>query len=76
MDPAVYRRIGANLHVILNDHSAQLRDREESAARMRETESLLTDTSARMEHNACANEGMAHAHMRAYPRVFADDDTA
>src|ERR1019366_6034959 len=62
---AVDRRIGADLHIVLNDHAPNLRRLPVAFRVEHETESVLPQSRARMNDDSIADQGMRDADMRA-----------
>jgi len=55
---AVHRRVGADLHIVLNDHAADLHLLQDALAADRIAESVLADAHAGMQNDAVAQQCM------------------
>ena len=67
-------RVGADLHVVLDDDAADLRHLEVALRPHGEAEAVLADAHARMEDDPVAEEGMGDRHVGADRAVAADLD--
>src|SRR3546814_6825047 len=56
---AVDRGVGTDLHIVLDDHAAELRHQERPVAIHLEAEAGLPDPHPRVEENPCADNGVA-----------------
>src|SRR5690606_38324883 len=69
---AVYGGVGADFHVILDDHPPDLRNREVALRTYREAEAILADAHARVQNDAVAHQRVRHARVGADEAVAAD----
>ena len=76
---AVYRRAGAYLDVVLNNHSADLRNLDVSLTAHQVTEAILADLATGMDDDPIADQSIAQARsgsdraIASYPHIGADD---
>src|SRR5262249_5759277 len=70
--PAVDGGVGADLHVVLDDDAADLRDLEVAARAHGEAESVLSDAHSRVNDHAVADERVGDGRERADVAVAAD----
>ena len=70
---AVDRRVGADVHAILNDHPAEAGEGTVVRCRLRAS-TILADPDAGMDDDGVSNQRMSDGHMRANGAVAADPD--
>ena len=61
----VHGGVGADLHVVLDDHAPDLRHLQMALRTHGEAEPVLPDAHARMEDDPVADEGVGHGHVGA-----------
>src|SRR5689334_23209883 len=57
---SIHAAVGANLHVVLDDHAADLRHLEVALAAHGEAKAVLADPHAGMQDHPVADQGMRH----------------
>ena len=72
--PAIDRRPGADLHLVLHDDAAHLRHLAVAIWPHHKAESVLPDTATRMDDHAVANEGMDDRGVRSDRAIAADSN--
>jgi hypothetical protein len=70
--PTIYRRIGANFNVILNNYSPELRDCQEPIFCLREAEAFLPSAYSWMQADARSEQRVADADVSTNPAILAD----
>ena len=71
---AIDRAVGADFHIVLDDHPAKLRDGQKALRRDGEAETLLADPRARVNVDPVADQRVRDAGMAADPAIRADLD--
>src|SRR5262249_37837132 len=72
---AVDRRIGADIDIVPDQHTPQLWDLDRRLRVRSESEPVLADPNARMQHDPRADQAMAQCHVRPDAAIVADFDT-
>src|SRR5579859_36370 len=73
---AIDRRVGSDFHVVFDDHPTELRDTEKAGLGRGETETLLTNPSARVDVDARAKQRMTETGMGADTAVASHGDAS